>query len=1508
MQSRAVLNDVVCEILTLFANSANKAVVRVLECGAGLGSGTSLMLDNIAKIGASHFEYTYTDISPEFLEKGDKLIRETEISAKAGLFNLDKDPFSQGLIPAHYDILVTSFVVHAARDIQEALMHMRKLLRSGGIILLTAQVASNREFNLTFGGLSGFWKLEDTYTRPWNYEQLQSISNWTSQLENCGFEDILTLQIYGANALVMAKLKSDPVIPRGTKCNHPGVWIIFSDESFLSTEVIGELHGLNFVVQSISWDRRDETETILTSASTCEDNWVGVIYLWGLRDDATTEDICKPYLTVCQSLAKLQRSLKLLTVTQGNLSTGSFDFCSRNPISSPLIGMTNVLANENPDIQCKSVDIDTSRNSAIELVTEIFMDDTDVVIDFNLSCRNPISYLIFIFPRLNLKQLAPNEVEIEVKAYALNFLDVFMVTKPDPVFDKFNYMGMDIAGVVKKVGTSCTRKVGERILMARRTGIAMPSHRVTPEEAVISIPDEMTFVEAATLPMAVLTSTNCLLDAAKPTPDDVVLIHTTSGGVGLMAIQMAQHIGCTIVVTAGNHRKRNYLRSLGLENIFNSRYTDYGRDIRDKLGRGVNIVLNSLTGPGYKEATLELCDEGARFIEMSKINIWSEDQVQKLRPDIHYQIVDVSTIPESKLVDQLKLLQSHIFGETDFKLRPLPYTRFLLSEIREALEYMEKVKHIGKIVLTMPEPDPKIIGSYSFPLFNDSSTYLITGGLGGIGLEVAKWMTSSGARNILLVGRRSPKPEALVKIDEIKRLGVNLTIELCDIGNPDDVEKLFTHVAATMLPIRGIMHAAGILDDGTWENHTWEKYQNVFQAKVNGAWNLHQTSLKLQYSLEHFVLFSSMAATLGSLGQSNYVAANQYLDSLAHYRYSHGLPVTCINWGQWCEVGLAANMSLPPFKPFTIHQGIAALEHALLSHKIQVSAYDADLASLRQVLNSTRGLLSEVEQNQSTSLSEIDSDGFWKEYDAGQDHGQKINVMKQFLKKLLRITLKMDKTEEIQDHFYFQDLGMDSLLMVEVKNGLQSSFGKRVKISITAVKDCKTVTELSGKLVELISGKEHQPPTREQLRELISQDINLVHQNKIDNRLTSTLVPLSQVECILLLGATGTLGSYVLVDLLKQQSVKKVVCLMKYNAMQSARDRFVKLMSTKNLLSEIDMEKLEFVTGDVRHAKLGMDEAVYTKLSEEVHAVFNLAVKIAFDEFYSETNDPMSSRVTNVFGVKNILEFVVSRRLEYVYHASSIVTEIRVSENHRLLEDWGDEEILELLPNSAYPISKLICDRLIAKAVENGIPCKSFRFPQIGGHSTTGANSLIDSFMMMQFFSYMYLGIMPAQNVPFSLLPVDLCSTLSVQLFFDPNAGLEMFNVFNPHLGDEVDFEDLACEFGIEIETLDPDDFIKTVEDMKQNEKLEADMLQLVQFALTYKAQFYSLIDAELPMYMSWIRGNKSIYLSEKLERLIPSDYPESIPNSWNVLRKDLQHAKELGLFDRYKIKHSKEN
>lgn len=281
----------------------------------------------------------------------------------------------------------------------------------------------------------------------------------------------------------------------------------------------------------------------------------------------------------------------------------------------------------------------------------------------------------------------------------------------------------------------------------------------------------------------------------------------------------------------------------------------------------------------------------------------------------------------------------------------------------------------------------------------------------------------------------------------------------------------------------------------------------------------------------------------------------------------------------------------------------------------------------------------------------------------------------------------------------------------------------------------------------------------------------------------STLVPIYRVECVLLLGATGTLGSYVLIDLLRQQSVKKIICLLKYNPTQSSRDRFVKLMSEKNLFQHMNMDKIDFVTGDTRKPNLGLDDFDHAKLSNEVHAVFNLAVKVSFDEIYRDTDDQTSSRVINVFGMRNILQFCVTRRLKHVYHSSSVVAEARVGKNNKLWEEWVDESLLHSIPNLAYPISKIICDLLVESAVKRGIPYKIFRFPQLGGDSVTGENAQLDSFVMMRFFVYMYLGIMPAQNIPFSLLPVDICSKLSVQIFFNPSAGNEMFNLLNPHLG-----------------------------------------------------------------------------------------------------------------------------
>jgi NADPH:quinone reductase-like Zn-dependent oxidoreductase len=238
-------------------------------------------------------------------------------------------------------------------------------------------------------------------------------------------------------------------------------------------------------------------------------------------------------------------------------------------------------------------------------------------------------------------------------------------------------------------------------------------------ESVFKIPQSMTYCEAATVPVVAFTAVHCLIQIAKLTKDDTILIHTGSGGVGILAIQIASHIGANIVTTAGSKRKRAYLRGLGIKHIFNSRTTSYQQDIRVALnGNGVDVVLNSLTSEGFKEASLALCNEGARFIEMSKLNIWTPDEVKAIRPDVKYNKVDLSAAPQEHLLSLMQPVRDLMKKNV---IQPLPYVRFDAAEIREALTYLQKARHVGKIVCVMPEPDRQVseAGPLVTPMFNE---------------------------------------------------------------------------------------------------------------------------------------------------------------------------------------------------------------------------------------------------------------------------------------------------------------------------------------------------------------------------------------------------------------------------------------------------------------------------------------------------------------------------------------------------------------------------------------------------------------------------------------------------------------------------------------------------------------------------------------------------------------------------------------------------------------------
>lgn len=818
-------------------------------------------------------------------------------------------------------MVIAAEVIHATRNIKETLSNLRMLLRDGGCINILETTQQDRRFTYIFGLLDGYWRFQDYDLRP--DHACLSPPQWETILDNSGFESSIALPCFNFVHATIFSIAKKNYYPNGMykRITHiplktKQIWLVFGDDSKLSTTLVERLQSLDrnviFLSKSKCLDNftskayvEDIVATNITNSEktpTVE----GIIYLWGLvnEEDRDQEHYLRPFLYLCQYIWDHQKmATRTYIVTQG--ISGMDDLAKlNNPSPSTLIGLGKVLRTETAlNVKCIDLPPNESPDEHLEQIFyELWYHDTDDVVAYRglkrfcprlTSCRIPnenlalpkgsdrfqltlpqtklIQDLEFSF--LNCYTLDSTEIEVKVKASALNFRDVFAVIKPDPQFDNINAIGTDFAGVVTAIGSNVTKwKVGDAVFGCNlNEQQALPSHIKVSEETVIQVPDYLTFAEAATLPAVFSTAFYCLNTVANIKSSDTVLIHTASGGVGLSAIQIAQHYGAKIIATAGSERKRAYLRRLGIEHVFHSRNTLYGDQILEVTGgKGVDIVLNSLTGPGFKEATLQCCSKGARFVEMSKLTIWKPEEVKALRPDIVYTVADLTTLKEEvwrELFDQMrKYVNSGV-------VKSIPYVRFDAVNIRSALNYLQKAKHIGKIVCIMPEiklQDSKF--KANTPMFNDRSTYIITGGItGGIGLETAKYMLSQGAKYIILVGRSKPIPKTEELMNLWKSAGYVVHAWQADVGSYEQCLQLINKIkdpANGLPPLRGVMHTAGTLSDGTILNQTWEKFEHTYNAKVTGSWNMHDVTL--EYQLEHFVFFSSMVSNFGTPGQANH--------------------------------------------------------------------------------------------------------------------------------------------------------------------------------------------------------------------------------------------------------------------------------------------------------------------------------------------------------------------------------------------------------------------------------------------------------------------------------------------------------------------------------------------------------------------------------------------------------------------------------------------------------------
>lgn len=510
------------------------------------------------------------------------------------------------------------------------------------------------------------------------------------------------------------------------------------------------------------------------------------------------------------------------------------------------------------------------------------------------------------FAPLTRQPPARGEIEIEVKAAALNFRDllntlgmlqsyyatVLGISKAEAVG-----LGFECAGVVTAVGAGVTALgVGDRVMGLSASGGALGSYLTLPASQVMRIPDHIDDSEAATIPLAFLTAWYGLVELAKLQADEWVLIHAAAGGVGQAAVQIAQLCGAKVIATA-SPGKWECLHQQGVRHVFNSRTLAFREEILHlTAGKGVDVVLNSLNSD-FIPYSFDTLRQAGRFVEIGKLGIWSNEQVAQVRPDVTYYPYDLGERFAQDPTLQSRIWQTLAEQLQAQTLRPLPKTSFPAHAVVAAFRTMQQATHIGKIVIDFTPKRPLLL--------QPEATYLITGGLGALGLQIAQQFVAEGAKHLVLTGRQGvTNPAQAAALATLRDAGAAVHIMPADIADAESVRTLLADCHA-IAPLRGIVHAAGVLDDGVWQEQSPARFATALRPKVDGLWHLH--TLTQAVALDFFACFSSAAALLGSPGQSNYAAANAFMDTFMQQRQQAGLCGVAIQWGAWAEGGMAAH-------------------------------------------------------------------------------------------------------------------------------------------------------------------------------------------------------------------------------------------------------------------------------------------------------------------------------------------------------------------------------------------------------------------------------------------------------------------------------------------------------------------------------------------------------------------------------------------------------------------------
>ncbi|RYP05180.1 hypothetical protein DL765_009915 [Monosporascus sp. GIB2] len=919
--------------------------MNIIEIGAGTGGQTMNLLKAMSRDGVKKWaRYDFTDSSPGFFPQARAKFQEFSDQMEFRVFDVSRDPVSQSFKAGSYDLVVASHVLHATDVMREALRYVRKLLKPDGKLLLFETTKPDvLHIGFGFGLLKGWWSPLDHESRSENSPCLTS-EQWDAHLKSTGFSGI-DVEIPGQEECETRY--SSIIISSAVRYVDDGVklWeeIALVIDEQVQTQVLAarlleehlptckiytlaeiaqaDRHVLPMVVfllevNTIFIDGISEINYKLLHSALIKSQSV----LWITKPASGRQE---PRLHLVEGLGRVLMSedskRKFVTVSLSQRGQDPEDMLTLitelvdRIAKAPVDALETIYIEREGTLNIARI----SENFVLDrMISKSIMprqkQECALTVDtqFSLQITSPghLDTLEWMETdeALGRSSLDPDEVLVIARTVGLTFRDHLIASGQINELD----LGTECAGVIQAAGALAPFRVGDRVCAI---GPSMARSLIRcKSSAVVHIPPEMDYSEASSMCSAFWLAYHSLVNVANLQEGETVLVSQGNSCVGQMATQLAKSLGATVLTTVESAEKGEFLhRELGLpkDAIFCYDEDSLGSKILQRTqGQGFDVVL----GPPTNDRRVQYSAYLAPFGRLVDIDITGRTEMKIVTQHTQQRNTSKASVDMVDLLKRKPAMAHRVFQEamkmfSEKQLKPpQPLHVFSADNIEAAFRHYQDNTFIGKRVLELT-PGMTIIGNiktkprYTFPA---DATYVIAGGLGGLGRSFARWMVSRGARNLILLSRSgaaSIAAKGLVR--ELKEQGVRVVTPPVDIGALGKLKCVLGELAKHMPPIRGCIQATLALRDNLFENMTYEDWTISTTSKVTGSWNLHKA---LPQDLDFFVLISSVNGIFGSRAQANYAAGNTFKDALAHHRIACGQKAVAIDLGLMVEAGRVA--------------------------------------------------------------------------------------------------------------------------------------------------------------------------------------------------------------------------------------------------------------------------------------------------------------------------------------------------------------------------------------------------------------------------------------------------------------------------------------------------------------------------------------------------------------------------------------------------------------------------